>query len=254
MKVSIITPAYNSASTISTTIESVLRQDYLEIEYIIIEGKSTDDTLRLAKEYLNAFKGRMKIVSEVDDGLYDAMNKGIRLATGDIVGILNSDDFFTSTDIITKVVKAFDDETDGVYGDINFIKQHGKNEIIRTISTKNFTPRLLRYGIMPPHPSFYIRKRCYDKYGLYKTNYKISADFDLMARMMLAGLKLKRLDFCLVTMRNGGTSTRNIHSRITSIKELRRACRENNIKTCLPLLLMRFPYKIREFNFKALLR
>ena len=253
MKVSIITVAYNSASTIRATIESVLAQDYPDIEYIIVDGKSSDKTLDIAKEYIEKFKERLIIISEKDNGLYDAMNKGIKKSTGDVIGILNSDDFFTTEKSVSTIAHAFEEDIDGVYGDVNFIRCKGDKRIIRTISSKRIHTRHLRFGLIMPHPSFYIKRACYTKYGLYKTDYKISSDFDLMARMILSGIHLKRLDFCVVTMRNGGISTKGIRSRLTSIRELKQACTENNIKTNTFLILFRFIYKLKEFDYKSIL-
>ena len=253
MKISIITVAYNSALTIRKTIESVMTQDYPNIEYIIVDGKSSDGTLNIAIEYVEKFNGRLKIISEKDNGLYDAMNKGIQISTGDVIGILNSDDFFTTKNSISRIAQAFEENIDGVYGDVNIINNKGDNRVIRTISCKRFNKKQIRYGIIPPHPSFYVRRTCYERYGIYKTNYKISSDFDLMVRIILSGARLKRLDFCIVTMRNGGISTKGFRSRLTSIKELKQACTENNIKTNTFLILFRFIYKLKEFDYKRIL-
>ena len=138
------------------------------------------------------------------------MNKGIRLSTGDIIGILNSDDCLATTTTVSKIASSIDAETDGVYGDVNVISRRGGSKVIRTISSKRFKPYMIRFGIAPPHPSFYIRRESYCKIGGYKSDYKISADFDLIVRMIRGGIRLKRLEECIVTMRNGGTSARGI--------------------------------------------
>lgn len=255
MKISIITVAYNSEATIKDTIESVLAQTYRDIEYIIVDGKSTDDTLKIANGYKEIFGEKLVVISKKDNGLYDAMNKGILAATGDIVGILNSDDFFTSTYSVEKIANEFRSKIiDGIYGNVEFVKRDNTTCIIRTFTSKHFRKWQLRFGIAPPHPAFYVKKSCYEKLGLYKTDYKISADFDLMTRMITKGININYLDEVLVTMRDGGTSTKNLNSRITSIYELKRACKENNIYTNIFFLLFRFFVKIWEFNLKNYLQ
>ena len=178
------------------------------------------------------------------------MNKGITMATGDVVGILNSDDYFTSDDIIEQMVRVFDDETiDATYGDIHFIRDGNPDKCIRYYSSKRFTPRWLRFGFMPAHPSFYARREVFNRGGLYKTDYKIGSDYEMMVRLFCVH-KIKAayqpLDF--VTMRTGGLSTRNIHSRIQLIKDDVRACRENGIYTNAAMICVKFLFKIFEFK------
>lgn len=232
MKVSIITVAYNSARTIADTIESVLSQTYSNIEFLIIDGQSTDNTIEIIKKYQNRDKRAFKWISEKDNGLYDAMNKGIRMATGDIVGILNSDDFFTSVDVIEKVVAAFSEQTDAVYGDVHFVKDNNLNKCIRYYSGAIFRPWMVKFGFIAPHPSFYIRKRVYDQYGLYDPSYKVSADFELVARLCHKHcINTQYLHLDMVTMRTGGVSTRNFRSRMLGLKETIAACQKLEIKT-----------------------
>lgn len=160
MKVSLITVTYNSGATLKDTIESVLSQDYNNIEYIIIDGKSTDNTLNIIQNYEPLFSGRIKYISEKDNGLYDAMNKGIMKATGDIIGILNSDDFFTTNNIITQITNAFkkNSSIDAVYGEIHFVNPNDLNKCVRYYSSRIFKRSLMRLGFMPAHPSFYIKE------------------------------------------------------------------------------------------------
>ena len=184
LKVSIITVTYNSAETIADTIESVLKQSYKNIEYWIIDGMSKDNTLQIIESYKDKFKGRLHWISEKDKGIYNAMNKGIVRCTGDVVGILNSDDFFTDSMVIEKMVEAFDDDVDALYGDVHFVKANNLKKCVRYYSGKIFKPWMVKYGFIPPHPSLYIRKSVFKEYGLYVDSYKISADFEIIARLL----------------------------------------------------------------------
>ena len=183
MKVSIITVTYNSADTIADTIESVLHQTYQDIEYWIIDGKSQDSTIQVIQRYETCFEGRLHWISEKDNGIYDAMNKGISHCTGDVVGILNSDDYFTSDNVIAQMIDLFSPELDAVYGDVHFVKQGNLQKCVRYYSGRIFKPSLVKYGFIAPHPSFYIRREVFDKFGAYNPSYKISADFELIARL-----------------------------------------------------------------------
>lgn len=251
MKVSIITVTYNSSQTLGDAIESVLRQTYHDIEYIIVDGASTDDTLNVIRRYEHAFEGRMKWMSEKDNGIYDAMNKGIKMASGDVVGILNSDDYFTSDDVIERMVSGFDDSAiDAVYGDIHFIRDGNPEKCIRYYSSKRFRPAWLRFGFMPAHPSFYCRRGIFDKAGFYKTDYAIGSDYEMMVRLFLVHhIKAKYLPMDFVTMRTGGASTRNVRSRLQLIKDDVRGCRENGIYTNSLFVCTKFLYKVFEFKF-----
>ena len=250
MKISIITITYNSAKTLEDTIKSVAKQTYAEIEYIIVDGASKDNTVSIIKKYEPLFNGRVKWISEPDKGLYDAMNKGICMATGDIVGILNSDDYFTSNDVIQRIVEAFEQNSklDAVYGDVHFVHPNNLNKCIRYYSSKVFKRNLMRMGFMPAHPSFYIRKECFNQYGLYKINYKIAADFEFLLRVIYKNkICIKYLPIDMVTMRTGGASTSGIESHKRIMKEHLRAFRENEIYTNVVLLSLRYFYKIFEF-------
>ena len=249
MKISLITVTYNSGKTLAYSIESVLLQSYPDIEYIIVDGASKDDTVSIIKEYDPKFNGRMKWISEPDKGLYDAMNKGIRMATGDIIGILNSDDFFTSNEVLQKVVNAFhyDTELNAVYGDVHFVNPDNLDKCVRYYSSKVFNRSLMKLGFMPAHPSFYIRKECFDKYGLYKTDYKIAADFEFLLRVIYKNnIRTKYLPMDMVTMRTGGASTSGFESHKRIMKEHLRAFQENEVYTNVCLLSLRYFYKIGE--------
>ena len=174
MKISIITATYNSEATIADTINSVLSQDYSDIEYLVIDGGSSDATLDIVKANASRFGGRLRWISENDHGIYDAMNKGIRMATGDIVGILNSDDYYTSSDVLSTYANAFrTSKVDAIYGDIHFIRDRQPHKVARYYSSKIFRPALLRFGFMPAHPSFYVRRSVYEQAGFYSLDYKI---------------------------------------------------------------------------------
>ena len=249
MKISLITITYNSGETLADTIQSVLNQTYTDIEYILVDGASKDNTVSIIKQYEPLFEGRMKWISEPDKGLYDAMNKGIRMSTGDIVGILNSDDFFTSNDILKKNANAFqqDIQLDAVYGDVHFVHPSNLNKSVRYYSSEIFKRSLMKLGFMPAHPSFYIRRKCFEKYGLYKTDYKIAADFEFLLRVIYKEkIQTQYLPIDMVTMRTGGASTSGLESHKRIMKEHLRAFRENGIYTNAFLLSLRYVYKVKE--------
>lgn len=249
-KISIITATYNSSKTIADTIKSVIEQTYDNIEYIIIDGASKDNTIEIVKSFEHILGDKLKYISEPDYGIYDAMNKGIRTATGDIIGILNSDDFFTNNNIIETVANHLNDnDTDAVYGDIHFVNASNLNKCTRYYSSKGFKPWKLRIGIMPAHPSFYIRKETMKIAGEYKTDYKIGADYEMMVRLFLKmKIQAKYIPLDFVTMRTGGASTNGLKSKITLISENVRACKENNIYTNSILICIKFITKIFEFK------
>lgn len=248
MKISLITVTYNSDKTLRDTINSVLAQTYKNIEYIVVDGLSKDKTVDIVREYEPQFAGRMKWISEKDCGLYDAMNKGIRMATGDVIGILNSDDFFTSKDVIEKVVAGFTEDTDAVYGDIHFVSPDDLRKCVRYYSSKIFKRSLMKMGFIPAHPSFYCRKECFEQLGYYKTNYKIAADFDLLLRFIYVHqIRIKYLPVDMVTMRLGGASTDGWKSRLVMMNEHLRSFKENGVKTNRFWLSLRYFYKITEY-------
>ncbi|MCM1030086.1 MAG: glycosyltransferase [Oscillibacter sp.] len=254
MKISIITVTYNSESTVRDTIESVLAQTYPDLEYIVIDGGSKDHTLSILKEYEPQFKGQVIWISEKDQGIYDAMNKGIRMATGDVVGILNSDDFFTSGDVLEKVMRVFEKDTnlEAVYGDVHFVNPGNLKKCVRYYSSSVFRPELFRFGFMPAHPSFYVKRECYEKYGLYALEYKIAADYDLLIRFLYVNrISYRYLDLDFVTMRTGGISTRGLQSRLMLNREIVKACRKYGIYTNLGMLSLKYVYKVSELFRKG---
>ena len=242
IKVSIITVCYNSSQFIRSAIESVLSQSYGDIEYIVIDGASTDGTLEIINEYNNI----ADIISEPDRGIYDAMNKGLSRATGDIIGILNSDDFYRDLNVITDVVKMFKDnpKTDLVLGNVDFVRSDELTRRIRLYSSSSFYPWTMRFGLMPPHPGAFISKSAYDQAGVYKLGYKIGADFDIFVRMLLVHkMPYTKLNKTLVRMRVGGVSTSGLESYMTSTKEMLRSLAENKIYSNLIFILIRLPIK-----------
>lgn len=251
MKVSIVTVTYNSAATIRDTIKSVLLQTYKNLEFWIIDACSTDNTLCIIKEYEKDFKGRLHYISEPDRGIYDAMNKGINLSTGEIVGVLNSDDFYTSSNVIERLVSSFNKDIDAVYGDVHFINDGEPDKCIRYYSSNVFRPCLLRFGFMPAHPSFYVRREVYEKFGQYSLDYKIASDYDIMVRFFYKyKIRAKYLKMDFVTMRTGGISTKNIQNRILITKEDVKACRKYGLYTNIFIISLKYIYKIFEFIFK----
>lgn len=252
MKVSIITTTFNSAATVASTLESVQNQTHPHIEHIIVDGASRDDTLSIVRSFPHV----KKIVSEPDNGLYDAINKGIGMSTGDIVGILNSDDFFPDNRVIENIVQAFDvPETEAVYGDIAFVKPNNLEKVVRLYSAKRFSPAKFAYGYMPPHPSFYTWKRLYDKYGLYKQDYTIAADYELLMRFLyMHKIRYHYINQVLVYMRTGGISNKSWLSRYVLNKEIIRACRENGVYTNMAVLSVKYVNKVFEYIKPALNR
>ena len=206
MKVSIITSCFNRHSTIGQAIESVLAQDYTNIEYIVIDGASTDGSMQI----INSYKGKItKIISEPDNGMYEALNKGIRIATGDIIGLVHSDDFLFAKDTISKIVMTFKQtNADFIYGNGLFVDSIDTNKIIRNWESGKYSKWKVKHGWLPLHPTCYIKKSCIDKLGLYDESYKIAADSDFLVRYLYeANLKVHYLNEYIVRMRMGGLST-----------------------------------------------
>ncbi len=255
MKITIITTTYNSATTLRDTFNSILSQTYQEFEYWVIDGGSSDGTVDIIKAFEPKFNGRMHWISEKDKGLYDGMNKGFKRATGDVIGILNSDDFFASCDILETIAKAFINDKEGkldaIYGDVHFVKPNNLNKCIRYYSSKKFRPWLLRFGYMPAHPSFYARREIFDKHGLYSLEYKLAADYDMMVRLFCKHkINAKYIERDFVTMRTGGASTRNIYRRLLLTKEDAKACRKHGIYSNFIMCSVKYFSKVLEFIHK----
>ena len=248
MKFSIITATYNSSRTLPDTLESVLAQTYHDLEYIIVDGLSTDGTMDIVRAYEPRFEGRLVYISERDKGLYDAMNKGLRMATGDVVGILNSDDFYSTPTAIEQLARALQESgADAVYADIHYARSEALHQCVRYYSSAVFRPGLMRLGLIPAHPTFYCRRACYEQYGYFDTDYRIAADFELLLRFIY----IHRISTCyvpadLVTMRTGGASSSGLQSHRVIIGEHLRAYRENGVHSNVLLEAMRYPFKLAE--------
>ena len=229
MKVSIITISYNSAETIEDTIKSVVSQDYQNIEYIIIDGASKDATLSIVDKYKDKIA---KVVSEKDKGIYDAMNKGVQNATGDIIGILNSDDYYYDTTVISEVVRLFEQEkTDGLYADLVYVDRSDSEKIIRYWKSGKYTPGKFLKGWMPPHPTFFVKKEVYTHFGLYNTDLRSAADYEFMLRVIHKNkISLCYMPRVLTKMRVGGMSNVSLKNRWRANMEDRRAWKINGIK------------------------
>ena len=302
MKISLITACYNSAKTIKTAMDSVLAQKDADIEYIVVDGGSTDGTVDIVKEFgvksggveelsrvervetCRVGEGKsdfsFKWISEPDRGMYDAINKGIKMATGDVVGILNADDVLATGDTLAHIAERFSsggvksggvedlsrvervdrvegERVDAVYADIRFVKEGDTVEALRGAKTvrycsaKRWRPWMFRFAAMVPHPSFYVRRECFGRLGGYSLDYRICADFELELRYLhLAKLKAAYLPECVVVMRMGGMSTAGWRSNVAINREDLRALRAHGIWSCMPLIYLKYLFKIWGFVFK----
>jgi glycosyltransferase involved in cell wall biosynthesis len=245
MKVSLLTVTFNSAATIADSISSVRSQDYPDIEYIIVDGNSKDGTL----DIIRASKSDIdKWISEPDAGIYDAMNKAVKMASGEVVGILNSDDFYADQTIISQVMTVFEDQSiDAVFGDLVFVDPNNLSKVVRTYSSSRWNPKKFAWGFMPAHPTFFVRRKYYEQFGLFKTDYKISADYELLIRFLYVHrLKYKYLPLKMVIMRKGGVSSRNLMSNVVLNSEIIRGCRENGIYTNVFMVYSKYFRKLFE--------
>lgn len=253
MKISIITVTFNSGKTIRDTIESVMHQTYKNYEYLIIDGCSKDGTLDVVKQYISQFDGRMRYVSEPDKGIYDAMNKGFRMATGDVLMLINSDDLFARNDALELVVKTFEThpDTNGVYADLYYVSQNNTDNIVRVWKTGEQKP--MRRGWLPAHPTFYVKREVYEKYGYFNLSYPLAADFELMLRFIEGyGIKLTYLPQYLVKMRLGGATSKNIQNIYRQDVETLRAFKENGLPGGnITYLIWRYIPKVKQFFRKS---
>ena len=249
MKVSIITVCYNSENTIASSINSVLSQDYNDIEYIVVDGNSNDKTQDIIKGYKSEIS---YFISEDDNGLYDAMNKGIKLSTGDIIGFINSDDFLSHNSIISNIVKYFKlHNADVVYGDTYYVKRNNIHEVIRYWKAGEFSKRKYRNGWMPPHLSTYIKKSVYDEHGNFRDDLQIAADYELLLRFIMKNkVKPFYLPEVIAIMRAGGVSNSSIKNRIKSLYEVYISWRLNDLKVSPLIMLFKPLRKVFQFIYK----
>lgn len=248
MKITIITVVFNNEKTITDSMQCVQNQTYKDIEHIIIDGASTDSTLKIIN---NNKSNDTIVVSEKDNGFADAWNKGIRLSTGKIVGLLNSDDFYANNDVIKKVMQEFENkDVEAVYGDLHYVSATDANKIIRNWKSGIYSTKKLKRGWMPPHPTFFIRKDIYDNYGLYNTSYKISTDYEAILRYILIGkIKMSYIPSVLVKMRTGGVSNNSIKSMFIKSIEDYKTIRKYKIGGIITLLFKNFS-KLSQFISK----
>lgn len=247
-KVSIITVLLDNKKYIQDAIESVLSQTYSNIEYIIIDGGSKDGSLEIIEQY----KHRLAhFISEPDNGVYDALNKGISLASGDIIGLLHSDDFFEDEQVIQTIVDTFNNsDCDAIYGNLKYVDNSNRNKIVRVWHAGNYLPNLFYKGWMPPHPTFYAKAQVYKKFGVFNTTLKFAADYELMLRFILkSGIKVGYINSFLVRMRVGGTSNRSLVNRLKANIEDRKAWGINQLKPGLLTLLLKPFSKISQYRF-----
>ena len=250
MKISIITATFNSAATVADTLESVFNQTHIDWELIIKDGGSKDNTLDICREYEARADGRMKIVACPDKGIYDAMNQGVEAATGDVIGILNSDDFYTSDDVLATVAETLERVgCDAVYGDIHFVDPSDLTKCVRYYSSASFKRERMMGGWMPAHPSFYCKRELYQKYGLFDPSFKVAADFEQLLRLIyIHNIKTQYVEKDFVTMRTGGASTSGLKSHVTVMKEHLRGFKKNGIRNNVFRLTPRYFVKLLEFG------
>ena len=246
MKISIITIAYNSAETIEDTIQSVISQDYTDVEYIIIDGASKDATMDVVDRYRDQIA---VVVSEPDQGIYDAMNKGVARATGEIVGILNSDDFYADNTVLSNVVARFNESgAEAVYADLVYVERDNPDKVVRYWKSKPYKPGMFRKGWMPAHPTFFLKNECYRTHGTYSTELRSAADYELMLRMLekhkISAVHLPRV---LTKMRVGGQSNVSLKNRIRANKEDRRAWKMNGLTPAWYTLTVKPLSKLSQF-------
>jgi glycosyltransferase involved in cell wall biosynthesis len=246
LKISVITTTYNSASTIEDTIQSVLEQDYKNIEYIIVDGVSKDNTLEIVGKYKDNIA---TVISEKDRGIYDALNKGIKAATGDIVAILHSDDFYIDKYVLSKVAKAFEEsKADTVYGDLYYVDKDDTNKVVRKWVSGKYKHGMFLNGWMPPHPAFFVSKAAYDKLGVYSLEFKTAADYELMLRFLhKCKVSTSYINEYLVKMRTGGESNSSVKNRLNANQEDRKAWTMNGLKPRFYTLTIKPLRKIIQF-------
>lgn len=274
MRITIVTAVWNRAETIRSALESVARQrtDGFALEHVIVDGGSTDGTVDAIRAYAEGVRRRaeaegrggasaegltVRWTSERDRGLYDAINKGIRLATGDVIGIVHSDDALAEDDTLAKVARAFSGEVDATYADVRFVAGGRTLDELRRLPARRYcTGRffrrwMFRFATFPAHPSTFVRRACYERYGLYSLDYPICADFELMLRLFVTHrVRTRYLPVCTHVMRTGGLSTGGFRSNVAINRQDLRALRANGVWSCLPLIYLKYAFKVWGFVFR----
>lgn len=245
MKVSLITATYNSSKTVADSLRSVQQQTYPHIEHIIVDGLSTDETM----DIVQSFPHIHHIISEKDKGIYDAMNKGIAWAKGDVIGILNSDDFYVHGSVIEKIIALFNKEAcDAVYADLMYVDTHDVDKITRKWVSGTFKPNAFLYGWMPPHPTFFVRKSVYEKLGTFNLNLGSAADYELMLRFLHKHrIKVGYLPEVILKMRTGGVSNQSVQNRVRANQNDRLAWKVNKLKPYWFTLYLKPLRKVKQF-------
>jgi glycosyltransferase involved in cell wall biosynthesis len=250
MKISIITVVFNGEKTIARAVESIYTQRGVEVEHIVIDGASSDGTLAVLRRFQ---KNIAVLISEPDQGIYDAMNKGIKLATGEIIGILNADDCYANQYVLNQVCNQFESQNvEAVFGDVDYFDADNQARVTRVYRSSVFHPKKLARGVMPAHPALFLRRGVYERYGLFNIGFKIAGDFDFIARIFKSGeLRYVYIPSTLTRMQNGGISTQGLRSTIILNREILRSCLENQIPSSYIKLLSRYPKKVLEYIFKG---
>jgi len=228
LKISVITAVYNNRDTVAQALDSALAQTHPDVELVVIDGGSTDGTLQVLQGYADRLA---VLVSEPDRGIYDALNKGIARASGEVVGFLHSDDLFADEHVLARIAQTFaDPAVDAAYGDLLYVSKDNPDRVVRTWRAGAFTPGNLAHGWMPPHPTFYVRRKVYEALGGYDTSYRIAADYDCMLRFLgKGGVRAAYIPEVLVKMRVGGASNRSLKNILQKSREDYRALRVNGV-------------------------
>lgn len=245
MKISIITAVYNGATTIAATLRSVAAQDYASIEHIVIDGASTDETVQRVRSQGTRVA---RLISEPDSGVYDAFNKGLRCATGDVIAFLNCGDTYESSGVVSRIAQKFaDPERDAVFADLLIVDAEDSSRVVRRYSSRRFSPQLLAYGVMPAHPTLFLRNSVYQSVGEYDGRFRIAGDYELCLRVFaLPSIRYCYVPHAIVRMPSGGLSNRGWRSTWDITREMRRACEANGVRTNFAKLLSRLPLKVLE--------
>lgn len=247
MKISIITATYNSGKTLRDTLNSVLSQEFQDFEHIIVDGRSKDNTLEIVRDYQARYQGRLKWISEDDKGLYDAMNKGISIATGDVIGVLNSDDFYSDSKVLSSIARGIEG-VDAVYGNLEFVDEADTSKVVRQWKGSQHISGAFLKGWHPAHPTFYARKKCFEELGKFDISFDVSADFELMLRFLEKGkIQSRYIPITFVKMRMGGESTGSIGKIIQGNKNVLKAFRKNGLKVSPFYLIRRLAPKAINF-------